>query len=99
MAELTLSVWLPKRRCQIKRCGTILLKDFLQAFISMVIKYNRLEMNANGICAKDIENSSTLNGPVTPTLRGIIRSYQPELKVLDFVYHVKQFILCGIHGG
>lgn len=69
MAELTLSVWLPKRRCQIKRCGTILLKDFLQAFISMVIKYNRLEMNANGICAKDIENSSTLNGPVTPTLR------------------------------
>lgn len=58
----------PKRRCQIKSYGTILLKDFLHDFISMVIKYDRLKMNADDICAKDIENSSTLNRPVTLTL-------------------------------
>lgn len=41
-----------------------LLKDFLHDFISMVIKYDRLKMNADDICAKDIENSSTLNRPL-----------------------------------
>lgn len=78
----------PKRRCQIKSYGTILLKDFLHDFISMVIKYDRLKMNADDICAKDIENSSTLNRPVTLTLGGIIGSCQTELKVLDLVYYV-----------
>lgn len=37
--------------------------------ISLVlVKYDRLKMNADDIYAKDIENSSTLNRPVTLTL-------------------------------
>lgn len=57
--------------------------------ISLVlVKYDRLKMNADDICAKDIENSSTLNRPVTLTLGGIIGSCQTELKVLDLVYYV-----------